>query len=499
MQKDYSSITQKKNPFSAILDIQKYELKKIIPLCLMIILATYVANVLRATKDALVIPLMGAEVISTLKLYAVVPSAILFIMLYSKLLNSLSREKVYNVVVSIFICFFLFFGFFLYPNHEYLHSDLTDLALRYPSMKWPILVVSKWSFSLFYVVADMCGNIMIYVLFFRLANQINTVDEAKKYYAFFIMIGHIGHMFSGITVSKVSQYYIAGGNSQEHWQNALNTLIFAVTIAFICKILIHKYIWAKVVPDEKLVAPNIEEKNALKNSKKAKISIFQSLKLVFTSKYIGLVASMILCYGVSINIVESVWKSQVRLSYATSNEYNGFMGLLQTYGAIFYIIVAAVAMFIIKRFSWLSCAMILPFIVLVTGFMFFSLTIFEDHFAPILAYYSITAGFLAVQIGAIQNVFSKSVKYSIFDTVKEMSYIPLSDNLKSQGKAASDLLGHKIGKSGGAFIQWLLLSIMPHSNLLDLAPYLFIIFAFMICLWIYSVICLNREFSKMNT
>lgn len=64
-------------------------------------------------------------------------------------------------------------------------------------------------------------------------------------------------------------------------------------------------------------------------------------------------------------------------------------------------------------------------------------------------------------VGAAQNVFSKGSKYSLFDPCKEMAYIPLDDELKTKGKAAVDVIGNPLGKSGGALIQQARLFFLP--------------------------------------
>ncbi len=94
---------------------------------------------------------------------------------------------------------------------------------------------------------------------------------------------------------------------------------------------------------------------------------------------------------------------------------------------------------------------------------------------------------------------TKATKYAFFEPTKEMVYIPLDEELKSKGKGVADMMGERFGKASGSAIQWNMLSFIIGSNLVTIAPYLFIIFLVITSIWIFSVFSLSKEIMRTPT
>ena len=110
---------------------------------------------------------------------------------------------------------------------------------------------------------------------------------------------------------------------------------------------------------------------------------------------------------------------------------------------------------------------------------------------------------VAVVLGAIIVVASKSTKYALFDLTKEMAYIPLDEEMKVKGKAVVDVVGGRLGKSGGAFVQVVLFSavssiIGTKATYYQIVPYVFGIFIVICTLWILSVKSLGKRVEADN-
>jgi ATP:ADP antiporter, AAA family len=119
----------------------------------------------------------------------------------------------------------------------------------------------------------------------------------------------------------------------------------------------------------------------------------------------------------------------------------------------------------------------------ITGLSFFASNQFPGVMSPIAGLVGLTPLMLAVILGAAQNILSKSSKYSLFDPCKE-----------TKGKAAIDVIGNPLGKSGGALIQQIL--IFGVGSLAAAAPYLAVILAGMIYVWFRAVGRLSVQFES---
>ena len=126
--------------------------------------------------------------------------------------------------------------------------------------------------------------------------------------------------------------------------------------------------------------------------------------------------------------------------------------------------------------------------------MFFAFVVFGDEIHPL----GFDPLYAAVIVGAVQNIISKSSKYSLFYSTKEMTYIPLPLELRTKGKAAVEIIGAKLGKSLGAFLQFVGFTIMPDLDFNRISIFLMIVFIAVALVWLIDVNKLSKEYQKLD-
>src|SRR5580698_10369416 len=84
--------------------VHGFELKKLLPMFFLFFFINFNYTILRDTKDALIVtaPGSGAEAIPFLKVWGVLPIAILFMIVYAKLSNIMSKQKLFFTTITAF-------------------------------------------------------------------------------------------------------------------------------------------------------------------------------------------------------------------------------------------------------------------------------------------------------------------------------------------------------------------------------------------------------------
>ena len=481
--------------------IKRSELKLFLPLGLMMLCMLFNFGSLRSIKDSLVVPNIGAEVISFLKLWLVLPSTIIFTIIYVKLSNKFENERLFYIIISFFLLFFVIFTYVLFPYQQIIHpSDETInyLLTLYPNLKWFIKILGKWSYALMYIFCELWSVVIINLLFWQFANHIFDTKSAKRFYPLLGVIGNFGLIIagnvlvsfsdlSGIVDRNILDSYINNISFQSEivFRPIMNSIIFSGLMVIFLYAYINNYVLRNII---------MKKKDSTLSKTKTSLSVKESFNLLIKSKYIGHIVLLVLCYGLVINILEGPWKSKVKELYPNTIDYINFMGKFNIWMGTSCVIFTFVGSNILRKFSWKLSALITPYMISFTGLIFFAFVIFADQ----LNFESFNPIYFAVLIGAAQNILSKSTKYSLFDSTKEMAYIPLPLELKTKGKAAVEVMGLKFGKSLGAFIQSFIFILMPLATFDSIAIYLAVVFVIIVAVWIWNVVILNEEYIKLK-
>ena len=458
----------------------KNVLFKIIPLGFMFFCIIFNYSILRDTKDVLVItaPGSGAEILPFLKTWVNLPLSIGFMILYSRLLNVLSPEVLFYVVMLPFIVFFWSFAHLIYPNRELLHlNDWADTLLyKYGTSVMGISsILRNWTFCVFYVVAELWGSFVVSILFWGYSNQIVKIDEAKKYYPMFGMGANCALILSGQTIKHFSKFRTSLPSYIDGWEISLKCMMNVVVGFGFSVILIYFMM-------------NRFHKQYHRIKKNEKLSLFESFSYMIKSKYIRDISIIVISYGICINLVEVTWKSKVKMMYTNPNEYSYFMGNFSTYTGFVTLAMTFFSKYIFQYFGWRVASLITPIVLCVTGMVFYIIIVYETNLASSL--------YLAILIGSIQNIAAKSTKYVLFDPCKEIAFIPLDYKKRTKGKAIVDVICNPIGKSGGALIQQVM--ILTYGSIFNSIPYLAAVLLLFTFVWIRAVESLNKQLITLS-
>lgn len=482
--------------------VHRHELKKLMPMLLIFFLMYFDFNVLRNLKDTLVVTAKssGAEVIPFIKVWVLFPGALLLTFLFTRLSNRMARETVFYVMLSVFLLFFFVFTFILYPMRDHLHPNATADAMEKVlplGFKGMIAMFRNWTFTTFYVMAELWSNILLAMMFWGFANQVTRLSEAKRFYGLF----GIGANFSGVAAGQASVYFCNGVFNpnipfgSDAWEQSLTILVSVVLVCGLIAMGIFRWMNKSILTNPLYCDPIAAQEE---EQPVTKLSMRDSIAYLFRSKYLLSIAFIVLAYNLVINLVEVVWKHQVKELYPSPADYNWYMNQITTMTGILATLMALlISGNAVRKFGWTFTAMLTPVILLITSIGFFGFFFGKPYLADTLPILAATPLAIVVFFGSAQNILSRAAKYTVFDATKEMAYIPLGSECKLKGKAIIDGVCSRMGKSGGSVIHQTLL--LTFATITASAPYVAGFLLSTILIWMIATHFLGKQFTELTS
>lgn len=491
--------------------IKKEELCQVILMSLLIFLIFFNQNITRGLKDSLILTLVGAEIISFVKIFIEIPAGIIFALIYTKLSNHISTESIFRIIVLSFIIYFAFFAIYLFPNYKKLQNFNISCLDQF---KWITMLYKNWVIVTFYVTAEM-WPIIICLFFWQLANKITSSNEAIRFYPIWSMFGQTSLIISGFILNyfaqifsniddKINQIDLLNDNLLLKLLNKFKILDFQdnniLSLQFLVYILILIVFCTGIIIILLQYYITLRKYNIrYDKEKKFTLSIMQSIKIIFKSRYLMLIAIVCMSYHICVNLIESVWFFQAKRYYDNTQSFMQYQGLVLFYTGIFTLFISIFSGSIIRRFGWLFSASVTPVALLFSGSIFFLIVLF-DYIITIfdlnnLFFIKNELIYYIIILGAAQNIIGRGAKYSLYDSTKEMLYLSLPNEIKTKGKIAVDIVGVKVGRFLGVMLQTTLFSIFPLATYSSISIYLFIAYVASCLMWILAL----RQLSSLKS
>jgi AAA family ATP:ADP antiporter len=338
--------------------ISKEESKKFVAFGLMIMMLVLNYTILRNLKDSLIFtaPGSGPEVVSFVKGWLVMPSSFLFVIIYTKISNLFSQEKVFYYITLFFLGFFGFFTLVLYPFIETLHPSyefIKYLQETYPRFQWLFPVYGIWMYTLFYIFSELWGSVMVAFLFWQFANSVIEGEQAKRFYPMFNLFSNIGLIGSSFIVHWITSKSGVVKNNPVEWEGMIFSFGIIIISAGFVSMMLFRYLNHFILPQE-------NQKYIQEKKQKLKLSLKESFSYILSSSYLGLIAIIVLGYNITLNLVEVIWKKQLTLQFPNPMEYSSFMGKFYGVMGVSAILIVLITKNVMSRFGWLYGAIITP-------------------------------------------------------------------------------------------------------------------------------------------
>lgn len=503
------------NYFQGIFRVAKIERPLFFSMSIMFFIIAFVYSVMRTLKDAFVLDCQEQTSIVFLK-NAVIVFSIAVVFIIQILLIRFKVSHVLMGVMSVYVVYLTIFGVVLYPlskttsSFEYFTIDYFGdeiLAYRGFSVFYSLLLVFNFpTSSIFYIMSEMWGNLILSLLFMTFSNDVLTFKQTLRFIPLFYIGSNIGLLFSGITSGLL-------GRLQEHKSYDFNrftiptAMVFLASITIAC-VLIHYNLEKNILNKKLFIADGVKKKKI-----KKKVGMVEGLKQCFQSKLLLNFCIIVLAYNITVNIIDSIFKIMVKKQALLENKsVESFTLITESYNQIVISLLVILALMtplsrLVETMGWLFTGLVAPVLSIVTSLLTLSLAVYntaadDKHFTDVinrmvkLSPDSFFFNKVEFNCSRISSILFKVTKYAFFDVAKESLSMRINADNRANYKAVYDGVIGKLGKAANSLISIVILYIVNVEDARRISSILLFISTGFFVLWIVCVWYLAGKYDE---
>lgn len=398
------------NPITSFLkawfgDFHKEELKKFLKLGVIFAFVIGVYWTLRPLKDSLFGSIVGITNQPTAKWVSLV---ILFplVILYNKLIDKFSRERLFYVIGLTYIIGIIIFGFLFWNPTIGLANTVADKGR-----------IVGW---LWYVFVESYGSIVV-ALFWAFAASLVSPNSAKKGFPIVVMIGQLGAIFGPKFLTPLG--------AQVFGTDVPTVFICAILIALM---MLSVFLFMRTTPKSELAGYHTKDKGA---AAEVEPGFMEGLILLVKQPYLLGIFAIIGIYEIIVTIIDYNFKFLVMSQYSgvDATKYLGDYAVMVN--VVSFLCLLFGISNIQRRLGIKVSLVMMPFIVLAMVLSFKAYPVVH-----VLFWIMVTA---------------KAVNYALNSPAQKTLYVPTSHDVKYKSQAWIETFGSRGSKATGSGINML--------------------------------------------
>lgn len=426
-------------------------------------------SILRSMRNTLVVADTGgsAAFIPYFELFGTFPASILLTWTLSRLMRIFSLRSIFSMTMLFFLSFFIIFAFWIYPHREQIHTLLENkLGILFGLTRFKV-IFTHWPDMVFYIMSELWKVALLSVIFWGFLNQKLSLEQAKRFYPPLLLGSSIGTILAGpITVFCTSLFTWQNfALSSQRWQHSLYLLTAFLLLCGLLTLFSFGSLFKKLYLVNSLLptsGPSSQELAAGTEPKKEPfsqrlLSLSSSLRYLLKSPYLSSLFLIVIAEYVCYALGELIFLETLKSRYPSPSEYCQYMGSLTFWMGI---MTAFSALFLtpwlLQTCRWSRTALITPILMVVITFAFF----FTIYLGKIGFFPGTSPLTIAVILGSLHFCIGRSAKYTLFDAIKELAFVPLSREAQMKGKLIIDGIGSRMGRGTSSLLSIVLFLIM---------------------------------------